>query len=87
MGFVLDASGSIGRKVYENVKTFVADLLEHFNLSNSKTHAGVIVYSTEPKLVIKLDNFYDLKKFTKALSDRTPWQEPITRSEQRSLFG
>ena len=73
LGFVLDASGSIGRKVYEKVKTFTTDLLAQFDLSQSMTNAGVIVYSTAPKLVIKMNEFYDLKEFSKALSDRTPW--------------
>ena len=73
MGLVLDASGSIGNKTYVSVKTFATDLLKQFQLSESETHAGVIVYSTVPKLVIKMNEFYDLEKFSTALSDRTPW--------------
>ena len=73
LGFVLKASGSIGQKIYEMVRKFTTDLLAQFDLFQSMTNAGVIVYNTAPKLVIKMNEFYDLKKFTKALSDRTPW--------------
>ena len=78
VGLVLDASGSIGNKTYVSVKTFATDLLQEFQLSESETNAGVIVYSTVPKLVIKMNEFYDLQKFSKALSNRTRWPAGVT---------
>ena len=67
----LTRSGSIGNKTYVSVKTFATELLQEFQLSESETHTGVTVYSTVPKLVIKMNEFYDLQKFSTALSNRT----------------
>lgn len=73
-GFALDASGSIGKETFEKVKRFVKELLTNFNLSPMETRAGVIVYSTVPRLVIKMNEFYNLQHFFNAFSRRTYWQ-------------
>ena len=80
LGFALDTSGSIGNRTYQKVKAFVTDTLKHFTLSTAETHAAVIVYSTKPNLVIKLNEFYNLDIFSKALSSRTPWTRPFVSS-------
>ena len=73
LGFALDASGSIGNVTFYDVRKFTTNILKKVDFSKTKTHAGVIVYSTEPKLVIKLNQFYDLNKFSNYLTDETPW--------------
>ena len=55
------------------VREFATGLLEQFHLSKSETNAGVIVYSSEPRLVIKLNEIYEIEKFKKELKDRTPY--------------
>lgn len=80
MGFALDASGSIGETTFQLVRAFVTDTLEHFKLSADETNAGVIVYSTGPRLVIKLNEYYNLGKFSRALAQRTPWPKPFNIS-------
>ena len=49
------------------------DLVRMFQLSPRETHAGVIVYSTVPKMVIKMNEIYELDTFASELSRRTSW--------------
>ena len=77
LGFALDASGSIGAGFFPKVRKFAMDLLEQFHLSKSETNAGVIVYSKEPKLVVKFNEFYVIETFKKVLNDKTPYPPQI----------
>ena len=74
IGFALDASGSMGSRSFAKEREFVIDMLKQFDLSREETNAGVIVYSLHSKLVIKLNEFYDLERFRKALNTRSPWK-------------
>ena len=66
----------MGNRSFSRERKFVIDMLKQFDLSREETNAGVIVYSLDPKLVIKLNEFYDLDEFEKALNARSPWKKP-----------
>jgi hypothetical protein len=50
LGFVMDASGSVGRWNFESMKTFVADVVRHFEIGANRTRVGVVTYSSRQAL-------------------------------------
>ena len=64
----------MGKQSFNREREFVIDMLKQFDLSQTETNAGVIVYSLDPKLVIKFNEFYTLGEFERALKARTPWK-------------
>ncbi|CAF4631997.1 unnamed protein product, partial [Rotaria magnacalcarata] len=45
LGFVLDASGSIGATDFQKQRVFVGQLLRQVNVGPNKTHVGIVKYS------------------------------------------
>jgi len=62
LGFVLDASGSVGADNYALQLKFTKDLLRRVNVGENRTHVGIINYSTTYATLTWLDTDYDLQK-------------------------
>ncbi|UJR07957.1 hypothetical protein I4U23_012236 [Adineta vaga] len=60
LGFVLDASGSIGKENYELQLNFTKQLLQQVNVGPNKTHVGIINYSTDRETLTWLNRDYGL---------------------------
>lgn len=50
MAFIVDSSGSIGRRKWPLVLDFLKELITLFNVGPDDTHIAVVAYSTNPKL-------------------------------------
>jgi hypothetical protein len=62
LGFVLDASGSVGLKNFQLQLNFTKDLLRRVNVGPNKTHVGIINYSDSPQTLRWLDTDYILEQ-------------------------
>lgn len=60
LGFVLDASGSIGSSNYKLQQKFVNDLLGRVNVGRNKTHVGIINYSSRSETLTYLNTDHAL---------------------------
>ncbi len=60
LGFVLDASGSVGPHNYQLQKNFTKDLLQRVNVGPNKTHVGIINFSTDFQTLTWLNTNYTL---------------------------
>ena len=60
LGFVIDASGSIGASDYNLQKQFVKDLLDRVNVGPNKTHVGIINFSSTSETLTQLNTDYEL---------------------------
>ena len=55
--FVVDKSGSIGRKHFEFVKSFVEMAIEYFPIFPAKTRVAVVSFSTYVRLEFDFKTF------------------------------
>ena len=61
--FILDNSGSVGDRNYEQVKQFVVTLVQDLNVDQSRSHVAVITYSDNAKLEFNLDRYTNRRYF------------------------
>jgi uncharacterized protein YegL len=62
LGFILDASGSVGLKNFQLQLNFTKDLLRRVNVGSNKTHVGIINYSDSPQTLTWLNTDYTLER-------------------------
>ncbi|CAF1399628.1 unnamed protein product [Rotaria sp. Silwood1] len=58
LGFVLDASGSIGATDFQKQRIFVGQLLRQVNVGPNKTHVGIVKYSSNAQVLTYLNRDY-----------------------------
>ena len=58
LAFILDSSGSVGSYNFQQVKNFVKDVVDFFNIGTSGTHVAVVTYSTSTWLEFNLKEHY-----------------------------
>lgn len=58
LAFILDSSGSVGNYNFQQVKNFVKNVVDFFNIGSSGTHVAVVTYSTYTKLEFNLKAHY-----------------------------
>ena len=80
LGFVLDASNSL-KLDFHKEKAFLQKIAEEFDISNSGTRAGVVTFSDETQLSIKLDDTRNLTSFNTAV-DAIPLMGDTTRIDK-----
>lgn len=80
MVFVLDASGSIGSGNFQNIKRFVKDVVNAFDIGPNKTQVGVVVYSSSVSRPFDL-NTYASKAEVLAAVDRIGYDSGSTRTD------
>ena len=90
VGFILDSSGSL-RNDYQREKDFMKLLAANFGVSSDGSRAGVVTFSYNAELSIKLNDFDSVSKFNEAV-DNIPLMGSTTRIDkallltQRELF-
>ena len=65
--YLMDSSASVGPYEYKQEKRFVKDLARIFEIGPSR--AGVVIYSDEPKVMVKFGDQDNLQSFAKAIDD------------------
>lgn len=53
VAFLLDSSGSIGQNNYLDMKRFINEVIDHFQISPKDTHVGVVSFSTQAQTEIR----------------------------------
>lgn len=71
LGFVLDASGSVGLVNYQLQLNFTAELLRQMNVGVNKTHVSIINYSSWAETLTWLNEDYSLQEKLQRLADAT----------------
>ena len=55
VAFIVDSSGSIGRRYWAKMLDFIKEMVKAFNVGADKTHIAVVAYSTNAKVEFKFD--------------------------------
>merc|ERR1712168_1198593 len=90
LGFILDSSGSL-RADYHREKAFLKEIAAAFGISESGSRAGVVTFSFDAELSIRMNDYFDQIAFDNAV-DAIPLMGSITRIDralrlaQRELF-
>lgn len=77
LGFILDSSGSL-QKDYGKEKDFVKLIARAFNIQYGGSHAGVVTFSHDAELSIRLSETTTYDEFEQDV-DRIPHMNSITR--------
>lgn len=67
--FLIDSSGSIYPEDYQKMKDFMKSLIQKSNIGRDQVHVGVLQYSTEPRLVFSLIQYWTKDQLAKAVDD------------------
>ena len=81
VSFLMDASESIGLQNYNVMLDFVKSLAKAVNISPSGSHASVVIFSDTSRVEIKLDDYYNIREFNKALQE-VPYLGQRTRIDK-----
>ena len=57
LGFLIDASGSIGAENFDKIKDFVKRIVDAFDVGPEGTHVGAIWYSDKAEVAFAFNNF------------------------------
>lgn len=69
LAFILDSSGSVGSYNFNQVKNFVKNVVDFFNIGSSGTHVAVVTYSTYSKLEFNLKAYYTKSSIKNAVGN------------------
>ncbi|CAB3984903.1 tyrosinase-like isoform X2 [Paramuricea clavata] len=69
MVFVMDRSGSIGRRNFNLEKQFVANLIEYFPIFPARTRVAIVTYSTLVKLEFNFNKYINKECLRKGIQD------------------
>ena len=70
LGFVVDGSDSI-QSNFSMINHFIKNLTRSFNVSSGQTRVGIIVYSTNSTLALKLDQYSSTREIEEAIDNIT----------------
>ena len=74
IGFLVDGSGSVGGN-WRNELAFVKKLAREVGISRYGGHAAVTLFSTKARLMIKFNNYYSLRGFSRAVNKLPHWRQ------------
>ncbi|KAK2561274.1 Collagen alpha-6(VI) chain [Acropora cervicornis] len=81
MAFVIDSSGSVGRKNWERMKRFVKVFVSKFDVGSSTAHVAAIAYSSYPEIILQFRNYQGTDEVNRRL-DRMRWQRGYTYTDK-----
>ena len=85
IAFVIDSSGSIGRRNWARMKRFVKSIVSKLDVSSSATRIAAIAYSTNPKVVMLFSSYQGTDEVNHVL-DRMSWQRGYTYTDKALLL-
>lgn len=62
IGFLLDGSGSVGEYGFRRIQSFVNQVVDNFHISKEMAQIGVIEFSNNAVIKIRLNDFQDRKE-------------------------
>ena len=81
IAFIIDSSGSIGRRNWELMKRFVKALLSKLDVSTSTTRIAAISYSTNPEVVWRFSQTQETDMINRVV-DRMRYQRGFTYTDK-----
>ena len=84
IAFIIDSSGSIGRRNWEKMKRFIKASVSKLDVSNSATHVAAIAYSTNPRVVMRFSDVQDTDEVNRVF-DQMAWQRGYTYTDKALL--
>ena len=81
IAFIIDSSGSIGRRNWERMKRFLKAMVSRLDVSNSATHVAAIAYSTNPIVEMRFWNTQGTEEVNRVF-DRMLWQRGYTYTDK-----
>ncbi|XP_072249472.1 collagen alpha-6(VI) chain-like [Leuresthes tenuis] len=63
--FIVDESGSIGVSNFQLVRTFLLSIVSGLDIGLTRVRVGIVIYSSQPKLMARLNTFSDKEKLLK----------------------
>lgn len=63
LGFIVDSSGSIGRRNYVKVKSFVKYLARSFGISPTGSRVGIVLYSNKASVKAHFGQYATIEEF------------------------
>ena len=85
IAFIIDSSGSIGRKNWELMKRFVKSIVSKLDVRSSAVRVAAIVYSTNPQVVMLFRYFQGTDEIN-SLFDRMRWERGYTYTDKALLL-
>lgn len=70
LGFILDASGSVGYDNFQRMKLFVKDLTDFYKLEQDATRVSVMSFSSSAYIHIRFSGYFSDKKSFDSAVDR-----------------
>lgn len=81
IAFLIDSSGSIGRRNWERIKRFVKALVSKLDVRSSATRVAAIAYSTNPIVELRFWNRQSTNDVNRVI-DEIPWQRGFTYTDK-----
>ena len=85
IAFIVDSSGSIGRKNWERMKRFVKSIVSKLDVGRATTRVAAIAYSTNPEVVWRFSDFQGTDMVNRII-DRMRWQRDYTYTDKALLL-
>lgn len=85
MAFVIDSSGSVGRKNWERMKRFVKVFVSKFDVGSSTAHVAAIAYSNYPEITLQFRDYQGTDEVNRRL-DRMRWQRGYTYTDKALIL-
>ena len=81
VAFIIDSSGSISRRNYMKLKTFVKESAKSFGLAPNQSQAAMVLYSTTASVKARFGEYATMEEFAKAV-DALPHERGQTRIDR-----
>ena len=85
IAFVIDSSGSIGRKNWEKMKRFLKALVSKLDVRRSATHIAAVAYSNNAVVVTRFSDIQSTIEVNRKL-DGMRWQRGFTYTDKALLL-
>ena len=85
VGFLIDSSGSIGRRNWARMKRFLKAIVSKLDVSPSYTHISAVAYSNNPVVVYQFNNRQATDSINNAF-DGMRWQRGFTYTDKALLL-
>ena len=85
IAFIIDSSGSIGKRNWERMKRFLKAIVSKLDVSNSATHVAAIAYSSNSKVEMRFNDVQGTDEVNR-MFDQMDWQRGFTYTDKALLL-
>ena len=85
IAFIIDSSGSIGKRNWERMKRFLKAIVSKLDVGNSATHVAAIAYSTNSKVEMRFNDFQGTDEVNRKI-DQMVLQRGFTYTDKALLL-